>query len=113
MVALSRIVAWQAVAQWNTWLHMSQLPAEVRRELLEGPIAPDGLFGLRLQNRLKPRPPLLRPALLLHSGSLRSHTSRGPKDHAGPTHPLSCLKNCGDSGNDGTRGTFVSSRLRV
>ena len=48
-VALSRIQAWQTVAQRNIWLHMSQLPTEVRRELLYGPIAPDGLFGPRLQ----------------------------------------------------------------
>eukprot|EP00064_Thunnus_orientalis_P020263 superscaffoldBa00005480_g20397 len=50
MVALSRIMGWQMMMQRNMWLYMSQLPTEIRQELLDGPICPTGFFGLFLQS---------------------------------------------------------------
>ncbi|KAL7381043.1 hypothetical protein ABVT39_027725 [Epinephelus coioides] len=46
----ARIMAWQTMLQRNMWLHMSQLPAQIRRELLDDPINSDGLFGPLLQS---------------------------------------------------------------
>ncbi|KAL7402585.1 hypothetical protein ABVT39_017139 [Epinephelus coioides] len=41
-VAQACIMAWQTMLQRNMWLHMSQLPAQIRGELLGGPISSDG-----------------------------------------------------------------------
>ncbi|XP_049432654.1 basic salivary proline-rich protein 3-like [Epinephelus fuscoguttatus] len=49
-VAQARIMAWQMMLQRNMWLHMSQLPAQIRGELLGGPISSDGLFRPLLQS---------------------------------------------------------------
>ena len=48
--AQARVMAWLTMIQRNMWLHMSQLPASIHKELLDGPISPDGLFGPLLQS---------------------------------------------------------------
>ncbi|KAL7402042.1 hypothetical protein ABVT39_008558 [Epinephelus coioides] len=51
-VAQAQIMAWQTMLQRNMWLHMSQLPARIRGELLGGPISSNGLFGSLLQSAI-------------------------------------------------------------
>ncbi|CAK6980951.1 inter-alpha-trypsin inhibitor heavy chain H3-like [Scomber scombrus] len=49
-VAQARIMAWLIMLQRNMWLHMSELPVQIRHELLDGPISSVGLFGPLLQS---------------------------------------------------------------
>eukprot|EP00064_Thunnus_orientalis_P012371 superscaffoldBa00001889_g12406 len=51
-VASYRIMAWQTTMQRNIWLHMSQLPSQVRQELLDALIYPGGLFWPLLQSAM-------------------------------------------------------------
>ncbi|MEQ2165405.1 hypothetical protein GOODEAATRI_016508, partial [Goodea atripinnis] len=45
-VCSSRIAAWQTLLQRQMWLRLSSsIPEDFKRELLEGPISPEGLFG--------------------------------------------------------------------
>ncbi|XP_053289751.1 LOW QUALITY PROTEIN: uncharacterized protein LOC128450365 [Pleuronectes platessa] len=52
-VAGSRISSWQTLVHRGVWLERSNLSEGLRKELLEAPISPDGLFGPRLQTALE------------------------------------------------------------
>ncbi|MEQ2312393.1 hypothetical protein AMECASPLE_030536 [Ameca splendens] len=46
----SRIAAWSMVVQRATWLHLSpSIPEDLQKDMLEGPITPDVLFGPNFQ----------------------------------------------------------------
>ncbi|MEQ2163736.1 hypothetical protein GOODEAATRI_033443 [Goodea atripinnis] len=52
-VCSSHIAAWQTLLQRQMWLRLSSsIPEDFKRELLEGPISPDGLFGPHFQSLL-------------------------------------------------------------
>ncbi|MEQ2285932.1 hypothetical protein AMECASPLE_037005 [Ameca splendens] len=52
-VCSSRIAAWQTLLQRQMWLRLSSsIPEDFKKELLEGPISPDGLFGPHFQSLL-------------------------------------------------------------
>ncbi len=47
-VAQAHINPWMTMLQQNIWLHTSQLPEQIRKGLLDGPISSNRLFGLLL-----------------------------------------------------------------
>ena len=49
-VAAARTAAWQHLIQKNLWLQHPGIPEPMRRQLLECPISPDGLFVPRLSS---------------------------------------------------------------
>ncbi|KAK2915175.1 hypothetical protein Q8A73_005769 [Channa argus] len=52
-IASARISAWQTMIARNVWLHLSSIPEAVRKDMLEGPISPDGLFGPHFQHLVR------------------------------------------------------------
>ncbi|KAK2909601.1 hypothetical protein Q8A73_007316 [Channa argus] len=52
-IAMARFSAWQTMIARNVWLHLSSFPEAVRKDILEGPISPDGLFGPHFQHLVK------------------------------------------------------------
>ncbi|KAK2895969.1 hypothetical protein Q8A73_015457 [Channa argus] len=52
-IASARISAWQTMIARNVWLHLSSIPEAVRKDMLEGPINPDGLFGPHFQHLVR------------------------------------------------------------
>ena len=49
-MAAARTTAWATMLQRNVWLNMSNLSPQIQRNLLEGPVSPEGLFGPHLQD---------------------------------------------------------------
>ncbi|MEQ2301690.1 hypothetical protein AMECASPLE_038672 [Ameca splendens] len=82
-VCSSRIAAWQTLLQRQMWLRLSSsIPEDFKRELLEGPISPDGLFGPHFQSVLgqmqtsqEELERVRRHGSLNHSGLQSSHTT--------------------------------------
>ncbi|KAK2921855.1 hypothetical protein Q8A73_001340 [Channa argus] len=52
-IASARISAWQTMIARNVWLHLSSIPEAVRKDMLEGLISPDGLFGPHFQHLVR------------------------------------------------------------
>ncbi|KAK2891978.1 hypothetical protein Q8A73_017643 [Channa argus] len=52
-IASACISAWQTMIARNVWLHLSSIPEAVRKDMLEGPISPDGLFGPHFQHLVR------------------------------------------------------------
>lgn len=49
-VCTAHVQTWMTVVLRQTWLRLSSfIPEEMRKELLQGPISPDGLFCHRFQ----------------------------------------------------------------
>lgn len=49
-ITSSRIAAWQTMIHCNFCLHLSSILDAVKKNLLDGPISPDGLFGPQFQS---------------------------------------------------------------
>ncbi|MEQ2161060.1 hypothetical protein GOODEAATRI_005774, partial [Goodea atripinnis] len=85
----SRIAAWQTLLQRQMWLRLSSpIPEDFKRELLEGPISPDGLFGPHFQSVLgqmqtsqEELERVRRHGSLSRSGVRSSHTTGRWRDH--------------------------------
>lgn len=53
VVCSARIMAWMTLLQRQMWLRLApSTPAEIRKELLDGPVSLDGLFGPQFQTLL-------------------------------------------------------------
>lgn len=74
-VSTAQIAAWQQLIHCNIWLHLSSIPDNMKKELLDGPISPEGLFGPHLHSVVDQ----------LHKTSeeaerFRSHVARAQRD---------------------------------
>ncbi|KAI3355729.1 hypothetical protein L3Q82_004317 [Scortum barcoo] len=52
-VCMVQIAAWQTMVHRNLWLNSCSPPEEHKKELLEAPISPDGLFGPHFQELVR------------------------------------------------------------
>ncbi|MEQ2265241.1 hypothetical protein XENORESO_004276 [Xenotaenia resolanae] len=93
-VCSSRIAAWQTLLQRQMWLRLSSsIPDDFKRQLLEGPISPDGLFGPHFQSLLgqmqtsqEELERVRRHGSLSRSSVHSSHTTGHWRDHRGQRH---------------------------
>lgn len=92
-VTTARTAAWQQLIRCNIWLHLSSsIPDNMKKELLEGPISPEGLLGLHLHSVVDQLQKTSEEA-----EKFKSHVSRAQRD-AGPQ------RSSGHCGTAGTRG---------